>query len=54
MYKSKKFKKSPFREAAEEAAENSTAKKCWGYEKNCKAENRLFLTQCPGDSGGWV
>lgn len=44
----------PFKEAAEQAAENSTTKKCWGYEKNCKAENRLFLTQCPGDSGGWV
>ena len=36
----------------EQASENST--RCWGYENNCKPENRLFLTQCPEDSRGWT
>lgn len=37
----------PFKKEA-----NST--KCWGYEKDCQDEDRLFLPQCPGDSNGWV
>lgn len=28
--------------------------KCWGYENNCKPEDRIFLPKCPGDSKGWV
>lgn len=43
----------PFKEAAAEA-ESSMAVKCWGYEANCSIKNRVFLPQCPGDSGGWV
>ncbi len=28
--------------------------KCYGFERNCKSENQLFLVECPGDSQGWV
>ncbi len=31
---------------------NSTT--CYGYERNCKNEDRLFLVNCPEDSRGWV
>jgi len=43
----------PFKEAAITAGEPN-AVKCWGYEKNCQPQNRVFLPQCPNDSGGWV
>jgi hypothetical protein len=43
----------PFKEAALAAGEPN-AVKCWGYEKNCQPQNRVFLPQCPNDSGGWV
>lgn len=26
---------------------------CWGYEKSCKRENRLFVPQCKGLSKPW-
>ena len=39
----------PFKE---HAAKNAT--KCWGYEANCGPKKRLFLTECPEDSRGWV
>lgn len=26
---------------------------CWGYEKGCKKENRLFVPRCDGPSKPW-
>ncbi|KAL4227068.1 hypothetical protein ACF0H5_015042 [Mactra antiquata] len=28
--------------------------KCWGYEKNCKENERLSNPECPDDSRGWA
>ncbi len=28
--------------------------RCYGYERTCKSENRLFMPECPEDSQGWV
>ena len=27
---------------------------CWGYEKNCKKENRLFVPHCNGPPRPWL
>ncbi|RNA43328.1 EGF domain-specific O-linked N-acetylglucosamine transferase [Brachionus plicatilis] len=48
----KKCLKEEFCPHKEHAQQNAT--KCWGYEKNCKMSNRLFLPECPGSSNGWV
>ena len=32
---------------------NYVADLCWGYEKDCKKENRLSVPQCQGPSRPW-
>ena len=34
-------------------SEDSVKDLCWGYEKGCKKENRLFVPQCEGPSRPW-
>lgn len=38
---------------AERSSEELSNEMCWGYEKDCSKENRLFVPECGGSPRPW-